>query len=89
MSLLAAAAWILVIAGIVLGLAAWAMFLRPLLALRVMLDFFTAAGLLHLSADLSWAALLSVAALIGLRHLLAGRLTADWTATRRVAGTSG
>ncbi|BBX17293.1 hypothetical protein CRI77_04895 [Mycolicibacterium duvalii] len=89
MSPVDAAAWCLVMAGILLALAAWATFLRPTLALRVMLDFFTAAGLLHLTADLSWAALLGVAALIGLRHLLAGRLTADMTAASRATGTSG
>lgn len=71
------ASWGVAIAGIVLGAGALVVFRTPLVALRVMLELFTAAGLLRLGVDLSWPALAAVAALIGVRRILTRSLTAD------------
>ncbi|KWX69056.1 hypothetical protein [Mycobacterium sp. NAZ190054] len=72
------ASWCLAIAGIVLGPAALIVFRRPLLALRVTLDLLTAAGLLRLSVDSSWAAIAVAAALIVLRRTITRTLVADF-----------
>ncbi|MGE2727891.1 hypothetical protein ACQI4F_00285 [Mycolicibacterium vaccae] len=84
-----AAALCLVFAGIVVGLAAWLRFKRPVVALRAMLECFTAAGLLRLSTEMSWSAVAGVAAVIAVRRLAAGRLTADLLARRKTARPSG
>lgn len=80
MNIILAASWCVGIAGIVLGLAALAVFGKPLPALRVMLELLTAAGLLRLSVDASWAAIAAAAALIALRKTLTHSLIADLTA---------
>ena len=77
MSVVANASWCLAIAGIVLGVAALLVFQQPLPALRVMIELFTAAGLLRLSIDLSWVAILGVVALIAVRRVVTRSLTVD------------
>ncbi|KGI67880.1 hypothetical protein MJO55_10890 [Mycolicibacterium rufum] len=77
MSVIVNASWCLAIAGIVLGVAALLVFRQPLPALRVMIELFTAAGLLRLSVDLSWAAILGVVALIAVRRVVTRSLTVD------------
>ena len=69
--------WCLAIAGIAIGVSALLVFRRPLTALRVMIELFTAAGLLRLSVDLSWAAILGVVTLIAVRRVVTRSLTAD------------
>lgn len=81
MSIVLAASWCVAVAGIVLGGATLAVFGKPLPALRVMLELLTAAGLLRLSADASWAAIAAAAALIALRKTLTHSLIADFTAS--------
>lgn len=81
MSLLVGVSWCVAIAGVVLGLAALVVFGKPLPALRVTVEFLTAAGLLRLSVDTSWAAILVAAALIALRRTITRSLTADFTAS--------
>ena len=78
-----AASWCLAIAGIAIGVAALLVFRRPLPALRVMIELFTAAGLLRLSVDLSWTAILGVVTLIAVRRVVTRSLTADLSAARR------
>jgi len=73
------ASWCLAIAGIILGLGVLLVFRQPIPALRVMLELFTAAGLLRLSVDLSWSAILGVVVLIAVRRLVTGSLVADLT----------
>jgi hypothetical protein len=80
MTLVIGAAWCLAIAGIMLGAASLLVFRRPLVALPVMLELFTAAGLLRLSVDLSWAGVAGIAALIALRRVITRSLSADLTA---------
>ncbi|KMO78323.1 hypothetical protein [Mycolicibacterium chlorophenolicum] len=82
MSVVANASWCLAIAGIVLGVAALLVFQQPLPALRVMIELFTAAGLLRLSVDLSWAAILGVVALIAVRRVVTRSLTLDFGDTK-------
>lgn len=77
MSAVITASWCLALAGILLGLAALAVFGRPLVALRAMVDLFVAAGLLRLSADLSWAAITSTVAVIAVRFILTRSLASD------------
>ncbi len=71
------ASWCLALAGIVIGGAALMVFRRPLVALRVAVEFFTAAGLLRLSVDLSWSAIVAIAALIAVRRVVTRSLTVD------------
>lgn len=82
MSLLVGVSWGVAIAGIALGLATLVVFGKPLPALRVTVELLTAAGLLRLSVDTSWAAILVAAALIALRRFITRNLTADITASR-------
>lgn len=77
MSVITNVSWCLAIAGILIGLGALAVFHQLLLALRVMVELFTAAGLLRLSVDLSWAAILGVVALIAVRRVVTRSLTVD------------
>ncbi|TRW84887.1 hypothetical protein FK535_10420 [Mycolicibacterium sp. 018/SC-01/001] len=77
-----AASWLLAIAGIAIGMAALIVFRQPVLALRVMIELFTAAGLLRLSVDLSWTAILGVVTLIAVRRVVTRSLTADLSAVR-------
>ena len=82
MNLVLGAAWCAAIAGIVLGLATMLVFRAPLPAIRVALELFTAAGLLRLSVDSSWAAIVVAAVLVLLRHMITRVLVADFTAPR-------
>ena len=82
MTLVLAASWCFAIAGIVLGIAALATFGKPLPALRVTLELLTAAGLLRLSVDSTWAAIAATAALIVLRKTITRSLIADLTTAR-------
>ncbi|ANI39479.1 hypothetical protein [Mycolicibacterium vaccae] len=82
MTVIIAASWCLAIAGIALGAAALVVFGRPLPALRVTLEFLTAAGLLRLSADSSWTAIAVAAVLIVLRRMITRVLVADFTMSR-------
>ena len=52
MSNVVGASWCIALAAILLGITALATFRQPLIALRVMVDLFVAAGLLRLSVDL-------------------------------------
>ncbi len=83
MNLVLGASWCFAIIGIALGFAALVAFRRPLLALRVTLELLTAAGLLRLSVDSSWAAIAATAALILLRRTITRSLIADLSAPRR------
>ncbi|KKE99843.1 hypothetical protein [Mycolicibacterium obuense] len=77
MTIVVAASWCLAIAAIAIGVAALLVFRQPLPALRAMLDLFTAAGLLRLSVDMSWTAVLGVVAVIAVRRVVTRSLTAD------------
>ncbi|WNG89656.1 hypothetical protein C6A87_011140 [Mycobacterium sp. ITM-2016-00317] len=81
MSVVLAASWCVAIAGIVLGSAALIVFGKPLIALRVTLEFLTAAGLLRLSVDSSWTAIAVAATLIVLRRMITRVLVADFTSS--------
>jgi hypothetical protein len=72
--------WVIAAAGIVLGIAGLVVFRRSLVALRVMLELFTAAGLLRLSVDLAWEAVAGVAMVIAVRQLVTRSLAADLAA---------
>ncbi|WP_237572484.1 hypothetical protein [Mycolicibacterium lacusdiani] len=72
--------WIIAAAGIVVAIAGLLVFRQPLIALRVMLELFTAAGLLRLSVDLSWESIAGVAVLIAVRRLVTRSLAADFAA---------
>ena len=72
--------WVIAAVGIVVGIAGLVVFRQPLVALRVMLELFTAAGLLRLSVDLSWEAIAGVAVLIAVRRLVTRSLAADLAA---------
>ncbi len=82
MSVVADASGCLAIAGILLGLGALLVFHQPLPALRVMIELFTAAGLLRLSVDMSWAAIVGVVALIAVRRVVTRSLTVDLRTAR-------
>ncbi|CAA0098355.1 Uncharacterised protein [Mycolicibacterium vanbaalenii] len=88
MSAVITASWCLALAGLLLGLAALAVFGRPMVALRAMVDLFVAAGLLRLSADLSWAAIASTVAVIAVRLILTRSLASDIGAAARNAHAS-
>jgi hypothetical protein len=88
MNLVVGAAWCFGIAGILIGIAALAVFRQPLLALRAMLDLFIAAGLLRLSVDLSWAAIAGTVTAIAIRRILSASLASDFDAARRRAHAS-
>lgn len=87
MSYVTTASWCVALAGILLGTAALAVFRRPLLAMRVMMDLLVAAGLLRLSVDLSWTAIAGTALLIAVRRLLTLSLASDFGAAPRWAHT--
>jgi hypothetical protein len=76
-NLVANVSWCLAIAGILVGTGALLIFRQPLPALRAMLELFTAAGLLRLSVDLSWTAIVGVVVLIAVRRLITRTLVAD------------
>lgn len=88
MTLVLGAAWCAAVAGIVLGLATMIVFRAPLPAMRVALELLTAAGLLRLSVDSSWAAIAVAAALILLRRMITRVLVADFTSPRRAQHSS-
>lgn len=79
-SLVVAASWCVAIGGIAVGAAALLVFRRPLPALRVMIELLTAAGLLRLSVDMSWTAILGVVTVIAVRRVVTRSLTADLSA---------
>ena len=60
--------------GIVAAAAVLAATRRALAALAVLLDFLTAAGLLHLAADPSYMRALSAGIVLGIRHLISWSL---------------
>ncbi|MCC3650951.1 MULTISPECIES: hypothetical protein [Streptomyces] len=68
-SLLETAALLVTAAGLLSALATLAGTRRPRLALRVLLDFLTGAGLLRLSHDPTWDGILLVAALVAVRKI--------------------
>lgn len=84
MNLVVGASWCVALAGILIGITALATFRQPLLALRVTVDLFIAAGLLRLSVDLSWAAIAGTVAVIAVRQLLTRSLASDLVGARRV-----
>lgn len=88
MSVVVGASWCFALAGVLIGIAALATFRRPLLALRVMLDLFVAAGLLRLSVDLSWETIAGTVAVIAVRQILTRSLASDFAAGRRSAHSS-
>lgn len=85
MNVVVGASWCFALAGILLGIAALAVFRQPVLALRVTTDLLVAAGLLRLSVDLSWTAIAGTAVVIAVRRLLTQSLTSDFGAARRKA----
>ncbi|MEE9242893.1 MAG: hypothetical protein V3U55_02390 [Mycobacterium sp.] len=87
MTLVVSASWCCILAGIMLGIAALAVFRRPMLALRTAMDLFVAASLLWLTFDSSWTAIAGTVAVIALRQLLAGTLASDFAAAQRRAHT--
>jgi hypothetical protein len=80
MSVVISLSWVIAATAIVLGVAALAVFRQPVLALRVMLELLTAAGLLRLSVESTWAAIAGVAILIAVRKVVTRSLAADLTA---------
>jgi hypothetical protein len=56
--------------GLIIGLLVTLVVGKPFLALRVALEFWTAAGLLRLAAPPSWGRLLGAAAIVAVRQLL-------------------
>lgn len=83
MSIVVGASWCIALAAILLGVTALATFRQPLIALRVMVDLFVAAGLLRLSVDLSWATIAGTVTVIAVRLLLTHSLTSDLIGARR------
>ena len=81
MTIVVAASWCLAIAAIAIGVAALLVFRQPLPALRAMIELLTAAGLLRLSVDMSWTAVLVVVAVIAVRRVVTRSLTADLRAS--------
>ncbi|MCH9669717.1 MAG: hypothetical protein K0U76_05565 [Actinomycetia bacterium] len=82
MNLVVGASWCFTLTGIALGIAALAVFRRPMPALRVTMDLLVTASLLLLSVDLSWTAIAGTAVLIVVRRLLTLSLTADFRAAQ-------
>ena len=71
-------------AGLVVAAAVLAATRRPLFALKVLLDFLLAAGLLRLTGDPGWATVLTAAAIVAVRRLLGVGLRAGapaWVAS--------
>ena len=68
--LVATAALVVTAAGLVAAALTAAATRRPLVALKVLLDFLLAAGLLRLTGDPDWATLLTAAVIVALRRLL-------------------
>lgn len=77
MNMVIGASWCIAAAAIVIGFAALAVFRQPLVALRVTLELFIAAGLLRLSADASWTAIAGTTIVIALRRVITRSLTVD------------
>lgn len=82
MTIVVAASWCLAIAAIAIGVAALLVFRQPLPSLRAMIELLTAAGLLRLSVDMSWTAVLGVVAVIAVRRVVTRSLTADLSTAR-------
>ncbi|WP_137147838.1 hypothetical protein [Mycolicibacterium sp. CR10] len=85
MNVVVSASWCLALAGILVGTAALITFRHPLLALRVTLDLFVAAGLLRLSVDLSWETIAGTASVIAVRQILTRSLASDFATVARGA----
>lgn len=85
MNFVVSASWCLALAGILVGAAALITFRRPLLALRVMVDLFVAAGLLRLSVDLSWETIAGTATVVAVRQILTRGLVSDLATVARGA----
>ena len=77
------AALIVTAAGLIVAAVALARTRRPPLALALLLDFFTAAALLHLAAPPTWPALGAAALTIAIRQLASHGLMAARGARRR------
>jgi len=77
------AALIVTAAGLIVALVALARTRRARLALALLLDFFTAAALLRLSAPPSWPALGAAALIIAIRQLASHALATARGARRR------
>lgn len=68
--IVAAAAALCTAAGVIAGLLAFAMTGQGVMALRLAVELWTAAGLLRLAGPPSWRALVGAAAILVLRQLL-------------------
>ena len=77
------ASLVITAAGLIVAAVALARTRRAPLALALLLDFFTAAALLHLAAPPSWPALGAAALTIAIRQLVRRTLTAAWGARHR------
>ena len=77
------AALIVTAAGLIVAAVALARTRRAPLALALLLDFLTAAALLHLAAPPTWPALGAAALIIGIRQLASRALTAARGARHR------
>ena len=77
------ASLVITAAGLIVAAVALARTRRAPLALALLLDFFTAAALLHLAAPPSWPALGAAALTIAIRQLASHALTADRGARHR------
>jgi hypothetical protein len=77
------ASLIITAAGLIVAVVALARTRRARLALALLLDFFTAAALLRLSAPPSWPALGAAALTIAIRQLASRALAADRGARHR------
>jgi hypothetical protein len=77
------AALIVTAAGLIVAAVTLVRTRRAPLALALLLDFFTAAALLHLAAPPTWQALGAAALIIGIRQLASHALTAARGARHR------
>ncbi|MCK6210745.1 DUF1622 domain-containing protein [Georgenia sp. EYE_87] len=83
-ALLDAAALVVACAGVLLSFPIGAVAgLRP--AVKVLLDFLLAAGLLRLSVDPEWERLLTAAVVVAIRHVLTAGLQIGTVTARRAA----
>jgi hypothetical protein len=69
-----AAAWSLVLLGLVVGIPGTVLTRNRRSSIGTMLDLWTAAGLLRLSADGTWESIALAAAVIAARHLLTSKV---------------
>lgn len=76
MTITDAAAWSLVVMGLVVGVAGTVVTRNRRSAIATMLDLWTGAGLLRLSADGTWESIALAAGVIAARHLLTSKVVA-------------